>query len=154
MNVLGSLDSGALDASANLDGVGAALSAGGGLSVQVRRGNHPVAEDVSASYQNNGIDDHLNHHHPARESGSMGTTQVAGDHHYTGEVSGDHHHGGQIVLPHMANRADPRDVLIPSNARGRWPEFVRSAALRRGWTGITPDSGLDKRYPTPRSLKM
>ena len=103
VNVHGQLDSGPLGASVNLDGIGAALTAGGGLSVQVRRGNHPVAVDVSASYQNNGIADHRDHRHSARESGSMGTTQVAGDHHFTGEVSGDHHHGGQIVLPHMAS---------------------------------------------------
>ena len=93
MNVRGHLESGPLDTGVNLDGVGTALSAGGGLSVQVRRGNHPVAVDVSASYQNNGIADHLDRPPSARESGSMGTSQVAGDHHY----------GGQIVFPHAVS---------------------------------------------------
>lgn len=102
-NVRGQLDSGPLDASVNLNGVGAAISAGGGLSVQVRGGNHPVAVDVSASYQNNGIADHLDRRHSAREHSNPGATQVGADHHYTGEVGGDHHYGGQIVFPHMVS---------------------------------------------------
>ena len=106
MNVRGHLDQEALDRSINLDGIGVALSAGGGLSVQVRRGNRPVAVDVSVSYRNNGIADHLDRPFSARQQENGDGTRVGGDHHHGGQASGDHHYGGQIIFPHMVNDFD------------------------------------------------
>lgn len=93
MNVRGSAGGESFDRSNNFDGIGAALSAGGGISVQVRRGDRPIAVDVSASYQHNGIADHPHHRHTAQQQGQPAASQVSGDHHY----------GDQVISPHLVN---------------------------------------------------
>lgn len=112
-NARGYMDDEPVSRSVDLDGTGAALSAGGGISVQVRGGDRPVAVDVSASYQHHGIADHLDRRHAAQEHGPPSADGfgvepppydlVQRDHHHGGQAGGDHHHGDRIVFPHMVS---------------------------------------------------
>lgn len=45
--------------STNFDDFSLALSAGGGLSVSLREGEHPISLDLSAHYQHNGLTEYL-----------------------------------------------------------------------------------------------
>ncbi len=114
MYVRGRLGGELLERSVNLDGVGAALSAGGGVSVRVRSGDHPVSLDVSASYQTNGTADHLDRRHTAGRRGEPDPARIPGDyggraatdHHHGSQAAGDHHYGDQIVFPHLVSGFD------------------------------------------------
>ena len=92
MNIRGNRDQASFDENIEFDDYGLALGAGAGLSVQVRGGGHPVALDVSASYQHNGIADHLERHHMAQDHWHRGTSpQAAGS------------DEGHMIFPHMVS---------------------------------------------------
>lgn len=101
VNARGSRDGEILTRSVSLDGTGVAVNTGGGISVKLRTGDRPVAVDVSASYQNNGIADRLHRHQSAPQEQNQDAMQAGRDHHHGGQVGGDHHYGSHIAFPHM-----------------------------------------------------
>ncbi len=95
MNISGNLGQESFDERIGFDDYGLALGAGGGLSVQVRGGGHPVALDISASYQHNGIADHLERHHASNDHWHEGTSPLA--------APSDE---GHMIFPHMVSDFD------------------------------------------------
>jgi len=74
------------DVTAVLSDFGVYLGAGGGFSVQLRGGDHPVAVDVSGSYRHNGVSGHMEQTETAGGGGQEAAAfRAAGnrDHHVT-----------------------------------------------------------------------